>query len=135
MCTNIRFEIICIAVLSSIELAFPRILGEIERASRSCSGEGSRRYDPVFVFLQRRSIFFELFFKTGLTRWEFGCILYDIGSAKGRCSLQNRRTADEKAARWPDPDPKKNRKIFGIWFDKAQKCAIVYITRLIRSWL
>ena len=29
--------------------------------------------------------------------------------------------------------PKKIEKIFGKRFDKAQKCAIVYITRLIRS--
>ena len=80
-----------------------------------------------------RRIIFRFFPETGLTRRDFGCILYDVGSEKGRCSLQNRRTADEKAASWPGLGPKKNRKIFGNGFDKAQKCAIVYITRLIRG--
>ena len=78
--------------------------------------------------------FFDLFFENGLTRRGFGCILYDVGSEKDRCSLQNRRSGDEKAARRSGTGSKKNRKIFGNGFDKAQKCAIVYITRLIRSW-
>lgn len=42
--------------------------------------------------------------------------------------------ATKKALRRSGPGPKKNRKIFGNGFDKAQKCAIVYITRLIRSY-
>ena len=42
--------------------------------------------------------------------------------------------ATKKAARRSGTGSKKNRKIFGNGFDKAQKCAIVYITRLIRSW-
>ena len=44
---------------------------------------------------------------------------------------------EEVAKDWrygmPGGDPKKNEKIFGKRFDKAEKCAIVYITRLIRS--
>jgi len=36
---------------------------------------------------------------------------------------------------WSDVGAKKIRKIFVKAFDKAEKCAIVYITRLIRSQL
>ena len=64
---------------------------------------------------------------------DFGCNLYDIGSAKGRCSPQNRNGIVGTAADELKAGPKKNEKIFGKSFDKAQKCAIVYITRLIRT--
>ena len=76
--------------------------------------------------------FFRIFRDFCLTKHGFGCRLYDIGSIWSRCSPQKRQRsrmdpeADAKAR------AKKNQKIFAKAFDKAQKCAIVYITRLIR---
>ena len=40
-------------------------------------------------------VFFAFFCENGLTKVHFGCILYDIGSEKGRCSLQKRDDGDE----------------------------------------
>ena len=77
------------------------------------------------------AIFFVFFSGFGLTKCVFGCILYDIGSAKCRCSPQNWRRSDGipgVVGRWAEEI---FWKIFGKAFDKAQKCAIVYITRLI----
>ena len=80
-------------------------------------------------------IIFRISFVFGLTKGDFGCILYDIGSIWSRCSPQNIQVGegipDWVVGRWV----KKNRKIFTKAFDKAKKCAIVYITRLIRSQL
>ena len=78
-------------------------------------------------------LFSGIFFDLGLTSWDFGCILYDIGSIWGRCSPQKRQRSEGSAGCDVGAEPKKNRKIFGKAFDKAEKCAIVYITRLIRS--
>ena len=47
--------------------------------------------------------------------------------------LKSGKEAYESALCGVEAGPKKNRKIFGKAFDKAEKCAIVYITRLIRS--
>ena len=91
-----------------------------------------------------RESFFGLFFVFlrffGLTKCVFGCILYDIGSIRSRCSPQKAANDEsmrcESAAGPPGVAgrgiPKKVRKKFGKAFDKAQKCAIFYITRLIR---
>ena len=46
--------------------------------------------------------FFRISFDLGLTRWDFGCILYDIGSIKGRCSPQNIQVDDENPDGWSD---------------------------------
>ena len=81
--------------------------------------------------LRGRGIFLIFFVGMGLTKFDFGCILYDIGSEKSRCSLQNRRIGDEKRRAGLTRVRRIFRKIFGKWFDKAEKCAIVYITRLI----
>jgi len=81
--------------------------------------------DMVSLFLLS---FFWFFWVFGLTKWRFGCILYDVGLQKGRCSPQNCRS--DESFRWYTgyAGPKKIWKIFGIRFDKAQKCAIVNIT-------
>lgn len=49
--------------------------------------------------------------------------------------LKTYRLAKESRMGWFGAGAKKNRKIFTKAFDKAKKCAIVYITRLIRSQL
>ena len=49
--------------------------------------------------------------------------------------LKSEEEATDLRRVWSGVGPKNFRKIFGKAFDKAQKCAIVYITRLIRSWL
>jgi hypothetical protein len=81
--------------------------------------------------------FLDISFVFGLTKRIFGCILYDIGSIWSRCSPQKRQRNDGFAVASGLPGgrdgPKKIRKIFGKAFDKAEKCAIFYITRLIRS--
>ena len=47
--------------------------------------------------------------------------------------LKSDKEANESAASGVEVGSKKIEKIFGKAFDKAEKCAIVYITRLIRS--
>jgi len=73
-------------------------------------------------------IFFRIFIGIGLTKAGFGCILYDVGSPKSRCSPQNwyrsKKDGGDVILRWS----KKNRKIFEKAFDKAQECAILNIT-------
>jgi hypothetical protein len=76
--------------------------------------------------------FFHFFAGNGLTKANFGCILYDIGSEKGRCSPQKLQRSVWIRDVIYGAGLKKIEKIFGNAFDKAQKCAIVYITRLIR---
>lgn len=71
----------------------------------------------------------------GLTKRDFGCILYDIGSIWSRCSPQNMQSDEENPEGWSDAGAKNFRKIFAKAFDKAQNCAIVYITRSIRRLL
>ena len=77
-------------------------------------------------------IIFRISFVFGLTKGDFGCILYDVGSIWSRCSPQNWKDASESPDGIRCAVPKKNRKIFGKAFDNAENCAIVYITRLIR---
>ena len=75
-----------------------------------------------------RDFFVDFFLEIGLTKYGFGCILYDVGSPKSRCSPQNLyefvRDGGVKIRRCT----KNNRKIFGKAFDKAQECAILNIT-------
>jgi hypothetical protein len=72
--------------------------------------------------------FFEIFSIFGLTKEWNGCILYDIGLRKGRCSPQSEVFAESAACDAGRAGAKIFRKIFAKRFDKAQKCAIVNIT-------
>ena len=85
------------------------------------------KYAGKAIWLRMKH-FFRFFSDFGLTRGGFGCILYDVGLEKGRCSPQNRICDESFVWHAGRAGSKKIRKIFGKRFDKAQKCAIVNIT-------
>jgi hypothetical protein len=89
--------------------------------NRSWVSAFSSAENESWIFFEKNTVF-------GLTSMRYGCILYDVGLEKGRCSPQSRICGESIPRDTGRAGPKKNRKIFGKRFDKAQKCAIVNIT-------